>query len=963
MFYLDFIYFYIVKPVAATCIVLLSLCPFISSGQGENNIWCFGNGVAMNFNFGPPVIASSSIYTVEGCGTVCDASGHLLFYASPNAVWDRSNNIMPNGNGLLGNVSSTQGVAIIQSFSDPDQYYVFTMLDVHPYHPGYQSLYYSLIDMSLNAGYGDIVAGQKNIPLDTNVMEKMTVVKGSGCFNWLVVHHQSAPVFHAFKVDNNGVDATPVISTSGFSYTENGYAQGEMKASPDNGSIILVCGNPPYARELHSFNNTTGIVNNAITLDTIWGTNWYGVSYSPDGSKLYIGKCAGTGYLYQYDMSLLPDIVAVRNSRTVISNIHCYGTRLGPDNKLYLIDEGHISVINNPNLSGPACGFVANIFATTGYYDFGNAFIPSLLASITTYTHDTTACLHLDTVTITAPANYNTYVWSDGNTAQADTVTTPGTKWVISEQFCTIRTDTFHIAGMSFTSSSSAVDTGVCLLDAPVISAPGGYTLYNWSDGFAGPQDSFSAAGTKWVTAVNVNTCSSLIDTFHVHDWRDTTKMVLDTTHCVAYTPIPVVAPGGYTSYLWSDGKTTQADTFFNTTTKWVTALNGCNMLIDTVHFTATTIPQDSLFEHNTDTMICFEAGSITVNAPGGYTYYLWSDGITTQGDVFNSATTKWVYAQKLCYLLIDTFSVLSKPTDTLMGRVDTMICFSSGTTLSAVQGYDTYLWSDGNAGITDTFSQTSVKRVNAHRACEERIDTLHVQFINDLSVDLGMDTAICKGEALTLNATSTYNIAKYLWQDGKTSPTYTVTEGGDYSVQVSVGPCNVSDTVRVHQKVIDIKLKDAEIPCHEESVTLDAGVDNASYLWQDGSRNRTYKATKEGSYSVKVTQDNCSASASVTVRFEGCPCNVVIPTAFSPNNDGRNDKFGLTVSCAISSFKLMVYNRWGNQVFYSEDVNQKWDGTCKGIAVDGDVFNYYLEFKDGDNKTYNYKGNVTLVR
>jgi gliding motility-associated-like protein len=291
------------------------------------------------------------------------------------------------------------------------------------------------------------------------------------------------------------------------------------------------------------------------------------------------------------------------------------------------------------------------------------------------------------------------------------------------------------------------------------------------------------------------------------------------------------------------------------------------------------------------------------------------------------------------------------------------MICFSEQATLSAMQGYGSYLWSDGNTGMSDTFSNNSTKLVYAHRACEERIDTIAVQFINDLVVDLGPDTAVCKGQYLDLDATSVYNTAQYLWQDGKTDPAYHVTNGGDYSVTVSVGPCSVSDTVRVHEKVIDIKLGKGLIPCHEESIVLDAGVDSAGYLWQDGSTGRTIKATKEATYSVKVTQGECSATASVDVKFEGCPCNVVLPTAFSPNNDGKNDKFGATLSCDINSYRLMIYNRWGNRVFYSEDINEKWDGTCKGIALDGDVFNYYLEFKDGENKVYYYKGTVTLVR
>ncbi|MBS1585778.1 MAG: gliding motility-associated C-terminal domain-containing protein [Bacteroidetes bacterium] len=906
--------------------------------------------------------------TWEGCATANDANGNLLFYASPEKVWDRNNNVMPNGSGILGGISATQGAAIVHSFSNPNQYYLFCLTEgehVNQNSPGH--LYYSLIDMTLNGGYGDIVAGQKNIILDVGVSEKMVAIAGNGCYTWLVVHKADEPIFDAFKIDATGINPVPVSSTSGFYSGYFKYECGTIKNSPDNKNILLSSFETPTL-ELHSFNDATGVISNAIKLDSnivSAGSN-YDVEYSSDGSKLYVG-CIFADSIAQYDLSFMPNIIAVRNSKFFINvDSPTSGLRRGPDNKIYVCTGKYgtyVSVINSPNVAGAGCNFASNIFGPLqGLYhlSLGN---PIAMKPLNVTTHDTSVCFG-NSISVDGPPGFDSYSWNDGIALQADTFSAPGTKWVVSktEQDCKLQIDTFHVYPGTIDINTSHIDTTVCFVNnTPVFTAMAGYDSYLWSDGKTTQQDSMSMPGTKWVRCQTG--CTMLVDTFHVHDWRDTTKMVTDTSHCVAYSSIPVVAPGGYTSYLWSDGKTTQADTFFSTSTKWATALNGCNMLIDTVHFTATTIPQDSVFEHNTDSTICFEARSVTVNAPGGYTLYLWSDGITTQGDVFNNAATKWVYAQKLCYLLIDTFSVLAKPTDTLMDRVDTIICFSSGVTLSTMSGYDTYLWSDGNADIADTFSQTSVKRVYAHRACEERIDTFHVQFINDLSVDLGADTAICKGESVQLNATSTYNTAKYLWQDGKTTSTYAVTEGGDYSVKVSVGPCIVGDTIRVHQKVIDIKLKNAEIPCHEESVTLDAGVDNASYLWQDGSTNRTYKATKEGSYSVKVTQDECSATASVTVRFEGCPCNVVIPTAFSPNNDGRNDKFGLTVSCVISSFKLMVYNRWGNQVFYSEDVNQKWDGTCKGIAEDGDVFNYYLEFKDGDNKTYNYKGNVTLVR
>ena len=906
----------------------------------------------MDFNGGPPAFFSNNINTLEGCASVCDANGNLLFYAAPNKVWARNDVVMPNGSGLSGSTSNTQGALIVQSYNNPNQYYLFTVNS---------DVFYSVIDMTLNGGYGDVIVGQKNILLDSNMYEKMIAIRGNGCYQWLVVHSKSDPVFHAFKIDATGISTTPVISNSGFVTGTDPYHFGEMKVSPDDSTIALVNGSLVNTTdvELHSFNNTTGQVFNGIDLDTMYA---YGVSFSPDGTKLYTSQNI-SNHIYQYDLSLLPDVLAVKNSRTSIANVYCHGMRIGPDGKLYLIQGVSVYVINDPNAAGLACNYNATpVFAINNGMTLGNDFVPNVFNR--TVVHDTTVCL-VDSFFVLAPTGYDSYLWSDGSTMNSDTFSAAGTKWVISTVSCGIAVDTFHISADTVVNTTNVVDTTMCLVnDTVIFSATAGYTSYAWSDGNVTQTDTITVPGTKWVVC-KTDGCNKNTDTFHVHDWRDTTKLAMDTSHCIAYSPIPVTAPGGYTSYTWSDGHIGQTDTFFSSITKWVTAINGCNMLIDTVHFTATTIPQDSVSMYGGDTTLCFDnIASVNVDGPPGYTFYLWNDGITAQTNSFSGPGIKWVYAQKLCYLLIDTFSVSALPTDTTTSVTDTMICFSNAISLDATAGYDTYLWSDGISTQSDTFSQSGIKSVNAHKACAERIDSFDVIFINDLSVNLGPDTSICKGETLQLDATSSnYPEAQYLWQDGKTTAVYNVTEDGDYSVSVNVGPCTVSDTVKVHQKVINIDLGKGLIPCHGESLRLDAGVDSASYLWQDGSTGRTYTATKAGSYSVTVTQGNCSATASVMVKYEGCPCHVLIPTAFSPNNDSRNDQFGVTLSCDIQSFKLMIYNRWGNQVFYSEDVNEKWDGTSKGIMLDGDVFNYYAEFKDGEGKMYYYKGTVTLVR
>ena len=947
------------KPISILYFFIFLFISNLAFAQGENNIWCFGEHQGMDFNAGPPVLYVSNIFSQRGNATVCDPSGGLLFYSNSKTVWDRNHHPMPNGSALTGGTVITQGCAIIKSFADPNQYYVFHMSPNG-------KLYYAIVDMTLNLGWGDVVPNQKNVLIDSMLSEKMIVIGGLNC-NWLLVHESSANKFHAFKVNAAGISPTPVISTSGFYNTTDAYKVGEMKVSPDY-SMLALANNNNNTVELHSFSYESGTVSNAIFLDSATTGKVYGASFSPDGSKLYIGKNSGTG-LFQYDVSLLPNVAAVQASLDTISSVTMGGMRIGPDNKIYVTEPyANLYVINDPNLSGAACNFAhlfgpyvkGNAFET----DLGNPFIPTCPASYTVI--DTVICYGTLPVTLSSVPGYAHYLWSDGTTAQTDTFTADGSKWVVAyNNHCDLHIDTFNVTLHLSSLTTTSKDTAACFVNnTPILSAPAGYSSYLWSDGFTQQSDTFSAAGTKWVTATQFNGCTVLVDTFRIQAILDTTRATRDTSLCVAYIPRVIAAPGGYTSYLWSDGTTQQSDTFLTTTTKTVRAQNGCNLLLEDVHFTATTIPQDSIFRQTTDSTICFEATpSITVNAPAGYTDYLWSDGVQSATNTFSNPGMKLLYAQKGCLALVDTFSIFSRMTDTVTHFADTTVCFAKQLILTATSGYLTYSWNSGPTTPAITINDNSMNWVAMHKACAERIDTFNVRLVNDLRVNLGEDREICKGDRVTLDATSSYPDATYAWQDNSINPLYTATNGGYYSVKVSVGECAVYDTVQIHEKTITVDLGDGKVPCGTTELILDPGVDKANYAWQDGNTSRTYKVTTDGVYSVQVTQGTCSTTASIHVTFEGCPCIVYIPSAFSPNKDGLNDFFGPTISCPVSGFEFRIFNRWGNMIFYTDQLSTRWDGSYKGTAQDNDLFYYYINFKDESGHNFYYKGDVTIVR
>lgn len=644
----------------------------------------------------------------------------------------------------------------------------------------------------------------------------------------------------------------------------------------------------------------------------------------------------------------------VNNVPIILSAVPGYTTYRWSDNQITLTDPFY--------------------FATTKWvhgYDYGTCRL--LLDTVRLHAEpvvnsihviDTALCFANNIPVLTAAGGYTFYQWSDNTLLQTDTIGQPGTKWVKGHtDFCHTFTDTFKVVAAANDTTTIVTDTTLCLINnIPILSAPNGYTNYLWSDGFMQQADTFTQPGTKWV--ISQLHCDLRIDTFIVHQGYDTTFATIDTTVCVAYIARVVAAPPGYLSYLWSDGITQQADTFFATTTKTVIAQNGCNIYSGIVNFTAVDIPQDSIFVSTNDSTTCFESmASIILSAPGGYTDYLWNDGVPLQSNTFNGPGIKWVYAQSGCLMLVDTFHVYSMATDTTIKYLDTTVCFSKEVTFTAPSGYLTYLWNNGNSTPVNTISQNSVSWVNMHKACAEEIDTFKTRLVDSLQVSLGNDTFLCVGDAISLNASSVYNDAAYLWQDNSTASTYTITKAGHYYVKISVGPCVVSDTIQVHEKALVIDLGNGKAPCGSDELILDAGIDNASYSWQDGSTGKTFRATSNGKYVVRVTEGSCTATASVDVAFGACDCIVYIPDAFSPNNDGRNDLFGPYISCPVNGFEFRIYNRWGNLVFHTQNLSERWKGDISGTIQDNDLFYYYIQFKDDAGHNYYYKGDVTIVQ
>jgi gliding motility-associated-like protein len=136
------------------------------------------------------------------------------------------------------------------------------------------------------------------------------------------------------------------------------------------------------------------------------------------------------------------------------------------------------------------------------------------------------------------------------------------------------------------------------------------------------------------------------------------------------------------------------------------------------------------------------------------------------------------------------------------------------------------------------------------------------------------------------------------------------------------------------------------------------------AYIWSNGKDTRSIDVSAPGLYSLEVTDRNgCTGKDSITVIDDICPEYFYVPTAFTPNNDGRNDLFRPRFAGAISNYRFSIYNRWGELVYSSYNAFAGWDGTVQGTRQPVGVYVWICSYSLNGRPTQTEKGTVTLIR
>lgn len=863
------------------CVLVIVLGCLFSAFYAQNggiaNHWHFGHNAGLDFSAGSPVAVSSPIYTQEGVATISDINGNLLFSTDGMSVYNRNMLQMPNGFGLLGNPSATQSSIIVPNPANANQLYIFTAAQALDF----AGIQYSMVDMSLDGGLGDIIT--KNIPLLLPAAEKITAIKH--CNNesyWVICHKWESDAFYAYEISNTGIQP-PVISHVGSVY-QGIYlnAVGYLKSSSNGKRLAAaIYGVDSSNVEIFDFNDATGTISNPTYIPTLEGA--YGVSFSPDNTKLYVSFISSYT-LVQYDL-LAADIAA---SAYLLGDSTAFrAIQLAPDGKLYIaIAANHLYLarIEYPNLLGAACGYVQTGIAlfpsvsTSGLPNFSDNFLTKHITSITLCTQ---------TTTLNAGEGWSSYLWSTGDTTQSIEVSEIGEYWVELMTNCgTIKRDTFQVvASIDTLPLTLAIgnDTLICKGDSLNLDAGSGASAYLWSTGETTQSITVSKEGTYWVQ--KMTNCQCLRDSISLGFFPFSATLAANPITCHnGSTTLTVLAAGGTAPYQYAlNNNPFQPNHQFeiNAGTYMIAVQDakGCNVAQDTF---AIQNPMPLMLSAEVGTLCYGKTTHLTSMASGGTGIKAYSLNRSDYQleNTFEVGAGSYILSVKDandCKQSTKIEVIPALPIQ-IQTSIDSIYCNETTGQITAFasggSGIFTYTWLTTPPQYQDTLkdaiSGTYHLQVTDSHNCTEEISVYiphssrpTAQYTSSPKHDF---EAIYEGDSIhffpqTLGADS------YFW------------DFGDGTFSTEAQPVHVFETIGTYLVTLTVYDKDKICP------------DTYALL-----------------YKIVV---NCN--------------RLYIPNVFTPNGDGKNDFFKFVGT--QSTFEATLFDRWGRVITQFDSIDDSWNG------------------------------------
>ncbi len=320
-------------------------------------------------------------------------------------------------------------------------------------------------------------------------------------------------------------------------------------------------------------------------------------------------------------------------------------------------------------------------------------------------------------------------------------------------------------------------------------------------------------------------------------------------------------------------------------------------------------------------------------------------------------------------YYMIDDVSITTAPPcDTDIYRHDTTLCAYPALPYimqSSAANAATYLWSSGETARSLITARPGTYWCMATSDCDVVTDTFHVAYFND-TVVTALEIVSCD----TVHSFSGRQGASlYRWNTGDTTRVITVNKYGNYVCTSLVNCALYIDEydVSMREKFPEggISLGNDTAVCDDALLSIGRTYDfSVRYRWNTGDTTCCITPSAPGTYTLTVSDECYDYSDSIRLGIQRCSRCIFVPGAFTPNKDGLNDQLGVRASCAISSFSWYIYNRWGQLVFSTDDINARWNGLYNADLAPVGTYYYYIRYttpaKPGVQML---KGDITLLR
>lgn len=441
-----------------------------------------------------------------------------------------------------------------------------------------------------------------------------------------------------------------------------------------------------------------------------------------------------------------------------------------------------------------------------------------------------------------------------------------------------------------------------------------------------------------------------------------------------------ITATGGHApySYAWSNGASTQTISSLTAGSYTCTVTDAFGCATTASASVSGTGPAFTLSMSNTN-LSCFGGnnGSATATPTSGtgtFTYSWNTNPVQTSQTAQNLVAGTYSVSVTNAGCVVNQSVTITEPSQLQVSTTTSASqCGASDGSATAspsggTQPY-TYFWSPtGGTNSTEnnlTAGNYTVSVTDANSCVLS--SNLTITDNSSLSVSLN-SVSICEGESANLTAIPSTDGGTYLWSsNNQTTQSILVSPATStsYTVTYSLNGCTASATATVDVSpfpIASVTVSDTTI--HPgESVTLYA-FGGETYLWSTGETASQITLYPQENTMYCLTAINaltCTDSICIPISL-GCGSTLFIPNSFTPSQDNLNEQFQALGFC-LEKFHLMIYNRWGELIFETKDLNETWDGTYKDKPCQSDVYTYLVTAKGYDKKIHHTNGSLTLIR